>query len=131
MTGSGRKSPSSQKPEVRSQKRVAFSKYRKRHRCQCFSESCLLVNIMNYLPKLSELTDIQIAEAARAAGEPEWLVERREAAWRFFAESVPPIWKRTDLTRFQPDQIAAPLSAQGTALQWDASLAAQGVIFTT
>jgi Fe-S cluster assembly protein SufD len=86
---------------------------------------------MNYLPKLSELTDIQIAEAARAAGEPEWLVERREAAWRFFAESVPPIWKRTDLTRFQPDQIAAPLSAQGTALQWDASLAAQGVIFTT
>ncbi|HEU5097635.1 MAG TPA: Fe-S cluster assembly protein SufD [Roseiflexaceae bacterium] len=86
---------------------------------------------MNYLPKLSELTDSQIAAAARAAGEPEWLVERREAAWRFFAESVPPFWKRTDLTQFHPDQIAAPLGPQGTALQWDANLAAQGVVFTT
>ena len=86
---------------------------------------------MNYLPKLAELTDIQIAEAARAAGEPEWLVERRETAWRFFAESVPPIWKRTDLSQFQPDQIAAPLGPQGTAVQWDANLAGQGVIFTT
>ncbi|HJZ49246.1 MAG TPA: Fe-S cluster assembly protein SufD [Roseiflexaceae bacterium] len=86
---------------------------------------------MNYLPKLSELTDSEIAAAARAAGEPEWLIERREAAWRFFAESVPPFWKRTDLTRFQSDQIAAPLGPQGTAVQWDARLAEQGVIFTT
>jgi Fe-S cluster assembly protein SufD len=86
---------------------------------------------MNYLPKLSELTDTQIAEAARAAGEPEWLVERREAAWRFFAESIPPIWKRTDLTQFLPDQIAAPVGPQATALRWDASQAGPGVIFTT
>src|SRR5262245_59021749 len=86
---------------------------------------------MNYLPKLSELTDTEIAEAAQAADEPEWLVERREVAWRFFAESAPPFWKRTDLSQFQPDQIAAPLGVQGTAVQWDASLAGQGVIFTT
>jgi Fe-S cluster assembly protein SufD len=86
---------------------------------------------MNYFPKLPELTDTQIAEAARAAGEPEWLIERREAAWRFFAESVPPIWKRTDLSAFRPDDIAAPLGVQGTAVQWDASLDDQGVIFTT
>jgi len=86
---------------------------------------------MKYFPILSELTDLQIAEAARAAGEPEWLIERREVAWRFFAESLPPIWKRTDLTKFKSENIAVPLGAQGTALQWDAKLAEQGVVFTT
>src|SRR3954466_5193495 len=80
---------------------------------------------------LADLTDTQIAEAARAAGEPEWLIERREAAWRFFAESLPPIWKRTDLSKFQPEHIAVPLAPQGTAVQWDAVLAEQGVLFTT
>ena len=58
---------------------------------------------------LADLTDVQIAEAARAAGEPEWMIERREAAWRFFAESLPPIWKRTDLTKFRSENIAVPL----------------------
>src|SRR5258706_3132346 len=80
---------------------------------------------------LADLTDVQIAEAARAAGEPAWLIERREGAWRFFAESLPPIWKRTDLTKFRSENIAVPLGPQGTAVPWDATLAAQGEVFTT
>jgi Fe-S cluster assembly protein SufD len=86
---------------------------------------------MNDFPTLSELTDVQIIEAARAAGEPEWLIERRAEAWRYFAESTPPIWRRTDLSKFKPEQIAVPLAAQGTAVQWDSKLAEQRVIFTT
>ena len=86
---------------------------------------------MNTLPTLSELTDAEIAEAAHAAGEPEWLVERRAAAWRFFAESTPPFWKRTDLSKFASEDIAVPQGVQGTAIQWDARLAEQGVVFTT
>ncbi|MEO7910766.1 MAG: Fe-S cluster assembly protein SufD [Roseiflexaceae bacterium] len=80
---------------------------------------------------LADLTDVQIAEAARAAGEPEWMIERRDAAWRFFAESLPPIWKRTDLSKFQSEHIAVPLGSQGTLVQWDAKLIEQGVIYTT
>lgn len=87
--------------------------------------------IMKYLPILSELTDAEIAATAHSAGEPAWLVDRRIAAWRTFAESAPPFWKRTNLAAFAADDIAAPASAQGTAVQWDASLAAQGVVFTT
>jgi Fe-S cluster assembly protein SufD len=86
---------------------------------------------MNTLPTLSELSDAEIVEAARAAGEPEWLIERRAAAWRFFAESAPPIWKRSDLSQLQSESLAAPLGVQGTAIQWDAKLAEQGVVFTT
>jgi Fe-S cluster assembly protein SufD len=86
---------------------------------------------MNNFPPLSDLTDVQIAEAARAAGEPAWLIERREAAWRFFAESLPPFWRRTDLSKFKSEQIVAPIGPQGTLVQWDAQLAAQGVVFTT
>jgi len=86
---------------------------------------------MNYLPTLSELTDEQIVAAARAAGEPEWMIERRAAAWRHFAMVEPPFWRRTDLSKFAPERISAPLGAQGTEVQSDAQLAAQGVIFTT
>lgn len=86
---------------------------------------------MNYLPTLSELTDAEIAEAAHAAGEPEWLIERRVDAWRLFADSIPPIWKRTDLTKFSAEDIAVPQGVQGTAIQWDAKLAELGVVFTT
>jgi Fe-S cluster assembly protein SufD len=86
---------------------------------------------MNYFPTLSELTDEQIVAAARAAGEPAWLVERRAAAWRHFAAAVPPFWRRTDLSKFKPEQIVASTTAQGTAVQWDAQLASQGVVFTT
>src|SRR5436309_13309514 len=86
---------------------------------------------MKYLPTLSELTDAQIAEAAHTAGEPAWMIERREAAWKVFAESEPPVWRRTDLTAFKAAEVAAPAAVEGTALQWDAALAEQGVIFTT
>ncbi len=86
---------------------------------------------MKYFPTLSELTDVEIAQAAQAAGEPEWLVERRAEAWRFFALSEPPFWRRTDLSKFKAETIAAPVGAQGTAIQWDQRLAEQGVIFTT
>jgi Fe-S cluster assembly protein SufD len=86
---------------------------------------------MNYFPTLPELTDERIAEAARAAGEPEWLIERRAESWRHFAAAEPPIWRRTDLSKFKAEQVAAPDSVQGTAIQWDARLAEQGVIFTT
>jgi Fe-S cluster assembly protein SufD len=86
---------------------------------------------MNYFPTLSELTDEQIAVVARAAGEPAWMIERRVAAWRVFATTEPPFWRRTDLSTFKPEQIVASVAAQGTAVQWDAQLAEQGVIFTT
>lgn len=87
---------------------------------------------MNYLPILSDLTDAEIAEAATAAGEPAWLIERRVEAWRHFAESVPPFWKRTNLAKFESADIAVPLGGMhGTAVQWDNSLAGQGVVFTT
>lgn len=86
---------------------------------------------MNYFPTLAELTDTQIIETARAAGEPGWLILRRQEAWKHFAESIPPIWRRTDLTKFTSETIAAPSAAQATTLQWDEKLAEQGVIFTT
>jgi Fe-S cluster assembly protein SufD len=86
---------------------------------------------MKYLPTLSELTDEQIAAVAREAGEPAWLVERRAEAWRHFAAAEPPFWRRTDLSKFEAGKVAAPASAQGTAVQWDVKLAEQGVIFTT
>jgi Fe-S cluster assembly protein SufD len=86
---------------------------------------------MKYFPTLPELTDEQIVAAARAAGEPAWLVERRAEAWRYFAAAEPPFWRRTDLSKFEAGKVAAPASAQGTAVQWDAKLAEQGVIFTT
>jgi Fe-S cluster assembly protein SufD len=86
---------------------------------------------MKYFPTLSELTDEQIAAAAREAGEPAWLVERRAEAWRQFAAAEPPFWRRTDLSKLEAGKVAAPTSAQGTAVQWDAKLAEQGVIFTT
>ena len=90
-----------------------------------------VANPHNTFAPLAELTDEQIVLAARAAGEPDWLIERRIAAWRHFATGVPPIWKRTDLTTFKAEGIVAPAAAQNTAIQWDASLAEQGVIFTT
>lgn len=86
---------------------------------------------MTHLPPLSQLSDIQIVEAARAAGEPEWLIERRSAAWAQFAASEPPFWKRTDLSGLKAGSITAPLGTGGTSLRWDEQYAQQGVVFTT
>lgn len=84
---------------------------------------------MKMLPPLSEITDTLIIETAQHNLEPGWLVRRREAAWNSFATSVPPVWRRTDLSKFQPEIVVAPAEASATILTWDESLAAQGVIF--
>lgn len=84
-----------------------------------------------HLPTLSDLTGDQIAEASRAAGEPEWLTEWRAQAWEFFAQAAPPQWRRTNLTRLQPADISPTLAPQGTDIQWDETAAAQGVVCTT
>lgn len=86
---------------------------------------------MTQWPTMAEMTSDLVATAARAAGEPDWLVERRVKAWDFFAHAVPPEWRRTNLTGLQPETIHPSPAPQGTAIQWDETLAAQGVVFTT
>jgi Fe-S cluster assembly protein SufD len=86
-------------------------------------------NNLTLLPALSELTDEHIVNTARAVNEPGWLILKRQQAWKHFAESVPPFWRRTDLTKFKSEQVAAPVGVFGTQLELDESLAAQGVIF--
>ncbi|NJN19159.1 MAG: Fe-S cluster assembly protein SufD [Oscillochloris sp.] len=80
---------------------------------------------------LKEFTADQITERAQAAGEPAWLIERRVEAWNFFAQTLPPVWRRTDLTGLKPEDLAPSVGVHGTAIQWDESLASQGVVFTT
>jgi len=86
-------------------------------------------NKLTLLPPLAELTDEHIVNTTREIGEPGWLILKRQQAWKHFAESVPPIWKRTDLTKFKSEQVAAPLGAFGTHVELDQSLVEQGVIF--
>jgi Fe-S cluster assembly protein SufD len=81
------------------------------------------------LPALAELTSGAIADVARAAGEPDWLVERRAEAWDFFAQAAPPEWRRTDLTRLKPEGISPLAGVQGTEIIWDEALSKQGVVF--
>jgi Fe-S cluster assembly protein SufD len=80
---------------------------------------------------LKEFSAEQIIASSQAAGEPEWLTERRATAWEFFAQAAPPEWRRTNLTGLHPEALIPTAGPQGTAIQWDESLAAQGVIFTT
>jgi Fe-S cluster assembly protein SufD len=82
-------------------------------------------------PAMVELTDTYIIEAARETGEPEWLAAWRGEAWRFFAEALPPEWRRTNLTNLNPETIEPHATSQGTAIQWDETLASKGVIFTS
>jgi Fe-S cluster assembly protein SufD len=88
-------------------------------------------NHTTHLPPLVELSADHIAAAARDDAEPSWLIERRVEAWNFFAQTLPPEWRRTDLTRLEPESIQPSAQPQGTAIQWDESLASQGVVFTT
>lgn len=83
------------------------------------------------LPLLADLTSTHISDCARASGEPDWMVEQRVAAWEHFAQALPPIWKRTKLTKLAPEGIQPTAAPQGTAIQWDESSRGQGVIFTT
>lgn len=80
---------------------------------------------LTLLPPLKALTDIWIADTARAAGEPAWLIERRVAAWQQFAAMPPPIWRRTDLTKIDFETLTASWGTQATTLAGDAP---QGVV---
>lgn len=88
-------------------------------------------NTLGTLPALVDLTDAHIVDAAREAGEPAWLIERRREAWHFFAEALPPVWRRTDLTKFDSGMVVAPLGTSGTTLVGSEQAAAQGAVFTT
>jgi Fe-S cluster assembly protein SufD len=80
---------------------------------------------------LKDITTELVAERSHAAGEPAWLTERRAEAWAHFAQAAPPEWRRTDLSKLAPQDLAPAQAAQGTAIQWDEQLAQQGVVFTT
>ncbi len=80
---------------------------------------------------IQDLTAAEITERARAAGEPEWLVERRQEAWAHFVDAPSPEWRRTDISALDLAKLAPTETAQGTAIQWDETLAAQGVICTS
>jgi Fe-S cluster assembly protein SufD len=88
-------------------------------------------NSVIQLPTLADLKSDYIAEAAREANEPEWLIQRRMEAWDFFAQAAPPEWRRTNLKRLQPADINPLFRPQGTALLSDDTLAQQGVVFST
>lgn len=79
---------------------------------------------------LADYGEAQIIEAAQAAGEPGWSIGRRVAAWRQYAASTPPAWRRTDLGAFHAGQVAPTTDARGTRLSADGELPA-GVVFVT
>lgn len=80
---------------------------------------------------LADITSAYIAETAREAGEPAWLVDWRVDAWEFFVQEVPPEWRRTDLVQLHPENLVPSQSAQSTAVQWEETLASKGIVFTT
>jgi Fe-S cluster assembly protein SufD len=88
-------------------------------------------NDLAQAPALADLTGTYLADASRAAGEPDWLIEWRLKAWEYFGQAAPPQWRRTDLTALDPTTLHPLLAPQGTAMQWDEALAEQGVIFTS
>lgn len=77
---------------------------------------------------LKELTADTIAGRARAAGEPAWLIERRETAWSFFAQAAPPVWRRTDLSGLDADALSVVPGSVALSVVWDEAMAAQGVV---
>jgi Fe-S cluster assembly protein SufD len=78
---------------------------------------------------LKDITAELIVERSQVAGEPAWLTERRGDAWNAFAQALPPIWRRTDLTGLTPEDLVPYMEPQGTSLQTEADLAAHGVVF--
>ncbi|MBX0328501.1 Fe-S cluster assembly protein SufD [Oscillochloris sp. ZM17-4] len=80
---------------------------------------------------LKDITAEEIVSRSVASGEPAWLTERRREAWDYFAQAIPPEWRRTNLTGLNPEILMPADSPQGTAIQWDAELAQTGAIFTT
>ncbi|PMP80784.1 MAG: Fe-S cluster assembly protein SufD, partial [Roseiflexus castenholzii] len=86
---------------------------------------------MKTFPPLGEISDALVIETSRAAGEPAWLTEQRAEAWRFFASVEPPYWRRTDLSKFKPDQVIAAADTAATSLYQAEDLTEQGVVWTT
>ncbi len=80
---------------------------------------------------LKDITADEIVARSEAAGEPAWLAQRRRDAWNHFLQSVPPEWRRTNLSGLDPEVLVPAAAPQGTAIQWDAELAPAGVVFTT
>lgn len=78
---------------------------------------------------IGDLTEADIVEASGGSGEPEWLVERRQAAWTAYLTSEAPFWGRTDLRRLKLETVQAPRYPAGTTLSWDGASAAEGVVF--
>ncbi len=79
---------------------------------------------------LADLTSEHIAEMSRAAGEPDWLIEQRVTAWEHFAQSAPPEWRRTNLTRLQPADIHPRFAPQGTEIVAEGLPADTGVVIS-
>lgn len=86
---------------------------------------------MKTFPPLGEISDALVIEMSQAAGEPEWLTAQRAEAWRFFASAEPPYWRRTDLSKFRPEQVIAAADAAATSLYQEEDLSEQGVVLTT
>ncbi|NJN66996.1 MAG: Fe-S cluster assembly protein SufD [Chloroflexaceae bacterium] len=82
-------------------------------------------------PPLQALTSAHLEAAARANGEPEWLVQRRKDAWECFSHAAPPEWRRTNLKGLEPETIEPFAAPQGTGILWDETLAERGIIFSS
>ncbi|MGQ9547443.1 MAG: Fe-S cluster assembly protein SufD [Roseiflexus sp.] len=86
---------------------------------------------MKTYPPLAEISDVLVIDRSRAAGEPDWLTKQRVEAWQFFASSEPPHWRRTDLSKFKPEEVLVAADTSATSLYQEEDLTDQGVIFTT
>jgi Fe-S cluster assembly protein SufD len=84
-------------------------------------------------PPITIATLAQAEEISAEANEPEWLLERRRVAWRFFEQADLPEekdeeWRRTDVRALPVDR----LRPDGVALAFPGAdaLKSQGVVFT-
>jgi len=60
------------------------------------------------LPALATLNATDLA----FAGEPQWLQQMRQSAWHAYTEMSMPMWRRTDLSAFAPDDMHVVTGAQ-------------------
>jgi len=58
------------------------------------------------------LSEKGVAELSRLLGEPDWLREKRMAAWRAYSELPVPRWDRTDLAALRLDGLTVHLGEQ-------------------
>lgn len=88
-------------------------------------------NAAQTLSTVSALSVEALVAQSRAHGEPTWLQDRRAAAYEFYLANEAPRWTRTNLSKLSLAEAAPASDASSTTVQWDESLAAQGVVFTT